>query len=97
MVDLKVVYKAKALLFFWCGPLAVHDTRKSGCENTQGTHTHTHTHTWLQVTKVKVKLKHGNVRMLGVPVPCFSDSLLRCVPSPLYCLMQRAILYKTCV
>ena len=78
MVDLKVVYKAKVLLFFWCGPLALHYTRNSGCANTQDTHTRTHIHTeahadthkhsQLEVTGVKVKLKHGNVWMLGVPV-----------------------------
>lgn len=56
MVDLKVVYKGKVLLFFWCGLLALHYTRNSGCANTQGTHTHTQ----LQVTKVKVKLKQEN-------------------------------------
>lgn len=73
MVDLKVVYKGKALLFFWCGLLALHYARNSGSANTQGTHAHTQ----LQVTRVKVKLKQGNVWMSWV-FQCCTDGLETC-------------------
>lgn len=68
MVDLKVVYKGKVLLFFWCGLLALHCTRNTGCANRQGTHTE------LQVIRSKVKLKQENVWMTWESL-CSTDGL----------------------